>query len=253
MGSRADPLRLGSRLTWGPHVSDSLRRFQHLERPRPDRGDPADGDPAPTPGRFEGVERPAGGGPAAPARSGARLERFGPEPEPRLELAAAEGRQPFTRCMRCGTDASVSATECPHCAASLDTPEQRAFDGRLWAAHQAEAAREAEAIAERRVLQDRAAAEDAAQRRAAYEALAREVGERERQRLAPRATPLAFRLLERLPARRTRIAVGVLLLGGLLGLAVAGVVSRAHGGRGTALGAALALAVLLLAPRWRGP
>jgi len=252
-------------------MSDALGRFRHLERPRADRGDPAGGDPAATPGRFAGLEAPTGRGSSAPARSGAQLDRFRPEPEPRIELAEPDGRQPFTRCMRCGMDSSALATECPGCTASLDTPAQRSFNEALWAAFQAEAAREAQALAERQAAQERVAAENAALRRSAYENLARDVGDAERRRLGggldlgltwrwwrdglppPHPRSIALRILAALPGRRARITVGLLLAAGLLGLAIAGLGSVAHGGRG-ALGLAIVLAALLLVPRWwRGP
>jgi hypothetical protein len=161
-----------------------LPRFLHLERPRAAPADEADPSPA-TAERFEGVERPtAANAPVAPRSSGAELERFGPDPEPSIELVeTAAGVRPFTRCMRCGTDHGVFATECSSCAASLDTDAQRDFNERLWARRQEEAAREAAAAAERKVLADRADAEAAAARRAMGEELAREVGRRERERL----------------------------------------------------------------------
>jgi hypothetical protein len=159
-----------------------LRRFLHLERPR---GEEADADPrAGTAGRFAGVERP-GRGPDAQAGSGASLERFGPEPDPSIELVeAGAGERPFTRCMRCGMDHHVFATECSGCGASLDTAPQHEFNERLWERRQEEAAREERAAAERKALQDRAEAEQSEARRAMGEELAREVGQRERRRLA---------------------------------------------------------------------
>jgi hypothetical protein len=244
-----------------------LRRFLHLERPRADRGDPVDGDPGPSPGRFEGVERPAARGPVAPARSGAQLDRFGPEPEPTIELVEVEGRQPFTRCMRCGLDSNVFATQCTGCGASLDTAPQRDFNERLWAARQAEAARESAALAERQALRDRAAAEDAAARRAAYEGLAREVGEQERRRLDAGGwgnggwghgggydpTPLGLRLLRAIADPRRRTATAVAGAGLLAVLVLAGLVSLARGGRGPTLAIGAALLVILFTPpnAWR--
>ncbi len=125
-----------------------------------------------------------GRNPGAPARSGAGLDRFGPPPPPSIELVATEaGERPFTRCMRCGMDHTVFATECSGCGANLDTEPQREFNEALWAKRQAEAARETAAAAERRELRARADSEDAAARRGAAEGLAREVGEAERRRL----------------------------------------------------------------------
>ncbi|HSN92208.1 MAG TPA: hypothetical protein VLS93_13340, partial [Anaeromyxobacteraceae bacterium] len=79
--------------------SGRLRRFLHIERPRAP-GDPApDGPDAATEGRFGELGRPPGGpGPRA-AGTGASLERFGPEPEPSIELARTDpDARPFTRC-----------------------------------------------------------------------------------------------------------------------------------------------------------
>ncbi len=98
-----------------------LRRFLHIERSRTERPE-ADAEPAAaTAGRFGTVERP-GARPQAPRSSGAELDRFGPEPDPAIELVeTAAGEQPFTRCVRCGMDHGVFATECSGCGASLDT------------------------------------------------------------------------------------------------------------------------------------
>jgi len=160
-----------------------LRRFLNIERSRADRpGEPADPSPD-TAERFGSVERPSRRAAPAPA-SGAELGRFGPEPPPRIELVETDaGERPFTRCMRCGMDHNVFATECAGCGASLDTGPQLEFNEKLWAKRREESAREAQAAAERKILQERAEAELAEARRAMGEELAREVGRRERLRL----------------------------------------------------------------------
>jgi hypothetical protein len=161
-----------------------LRRFLHLERPRASAGE--DGRAAKgRADRFQGVVRPgAADGPGAPTSSGTTLDRFGPEPEPSIELVeTSAGARPFTRCMRCGMDHGVFATACTGCGASLDTPAQHEWNERLWASRQEQAAREARAEAERRALDPAAEAKLAAARRAMGEELAREVGRRERRRL----------------------------------------------------------------------
>jgi hypothetical protein len=159
-----------------------LRRFLHIERPRAERPAGTEELAPGSAGRFGTVERPAPA-PASPG-SGADLGRFGPEPPPPIELVeAAAGERPFTRCMRCGMDHGVFATECTGCGASLDTEPQREFNEQLWARRLEESAREARAAEERRALAAREAAELAAARRAMGEELAREVGRRERLRL----------------------------------------------------------------------
>jgi hypothetical protein len=249
-------------------VSDRLGRFRHLEGPRAEREPSEAAAPSAHAGRFEGVERPAGGAPVAAPRTGARLERFGPDADPVLELVDTDGRRPFTRCLRCGMDSNVLATECPGCAARLDTEAQRAFDERFWAARQAEAAREAAAEAERRAIQERALAEDARARRALGETLAREVGAQERRRLdaaegrpwgglggrtwgggwsgAYDPTPLGVRLLRLLPPP-WRVPAGALAAVAVVGLVGAGLLG-VGGARGPLLGVGAFLALLLLAP-----
>jgi hypothetical protein len=181
-----------------------MRRFLHLERARSGgpTADPPREQPDSTEERIAGVERPGQArGPTPQHRTGADLQRFGPEPEPKLELVDSEGRRPFTRCHRCGADSNVFATICEGCGLSLDTPAQRDFDERFWIARQAEAEREARHDAERRELQARATTEDARARQAMGEAMAREVGESERRRLdgglgggSGRWSPLGLRL-----------------------------------------------------------
>jgi hypothetical protein len=234
-----------------------LSRFLHLERAR--AGTPAEAEPsAGTAERFEGVERP-GPAPEAPRSSGADLDRFGPEPPPRIELLETEsGAQPFTRCMRCGMDHGVFATVCTGCNASLDTPAQREFNEKLWARRREEAAREEAAATERKAREERAHAELAGAQRAMGEALAREVAEKERWRLGRGegwgdswssgylGPPLGLRLLQALPDWRWQLGAvlaGVAVVGGLGAFGL-----RGHPG---ALLAAVLLGIVLVVPRWR--
>jgi hypothetical protein len=239
-----------------------LRRFLRIERPRaagPDDADPS----AETAERFEAVERP-GAAPAAPRSSGAGLGRFGPEPEPSIDLVEADAAdRPFTRCMRCGMDHNVFATQCTGCGASLDTAPQREFNDRLWAQRQEQAALDARAEAERRAAAARAEADLAASRRAMGEVLAREVGRQERQRLGASwgggwdglgsdsqygygGPPLGWRLLCKLPDWRWQvgaIAAALAVVGGLFAYGRQG-----HPG---ALVAAFFITIALVVPRWR--
>ncbi len=239
-----------------------LSRFLHLERQRstsPDAAAEAEARTG-TAERFEGVEQP-GPAPGAPRASGADLERFGPEPPPRIELLRSDAdAQPFTRCMDCGMDHGVFATQCTNCGARLDTAAQRAFNEQLWTKRREEAAGEAKAAAERRALADRSQAELDAARRAMGEVLAREVAARERLRLgsedgpwgghgssAHTSTPLGLRLLRALPDWRWQLgaALGaVAVLGGLVALGTAG-------RHPLALLAALVLGIVLVVPGWR--
>lgn len=241
-----------------------LSRFLHLERARPEPRDEAEAEAsASTADRFEGLQRPSRG-PEAPRSSGADLDRFGPEPPPRIELVeTSSGAQPFTRCMRCGMDHGVFATVCTGCTASLDTPEQRDFNERLWARRQEEAAREAAVSAELRAERERAQGELARARRAMGEDLAREVAQRERARLrlggdgmpsswgggsgsGTIGPPLGLRLLRALPDRRWQIGGVLAIVAVVGGLAAVGL--RGHPG---ALLAAILLGILLAAPNWR--
>jgi hypothetical protein len=159
-----------------------LRRFLHIERSRGAAPPEAEPDAA-TARRFGGVEEP-GAAPGAPARSGAGLDRFGAPPPPALELARTDaGERPFTRCPRCAMDHHVTAVECTQCGTRLDTAETRAFNDALWDARRAAAAADEEAAAALRAAREEAQAQSARDRRAAAEALAREVGEQERRRL----------------------------------------------------------------------
>lgn len=222
-------------------AADRLRRFLHLERARPSgpTGEPPREREGETRDRIAGVERPAAPGGPAPrlrpptergrspghSRTGAQLDRFGPEPEPTLELLETDGRRPFVRCRRCSGDNNVLATVCAGCGLSLDTPEQHEFDERFWARKQAEAEREAAADRERLELRARAEAEEARERRAMAEAMAREVGDSERRRLGRLGLgrgeggpwqPLGLRLVRLLvPDARWH----ALALGGAAGLA----------------------------------
>ena len=237
---------------------DRRRRFQQIERPRPPGEQAPDASPG-TDARFEAVVRPdepAAPGPgavpdggdggraarSAPGVASGYTDRFRPAAEPVLQVDdLGEASQPFIRCCRCETDCSRYVARCTTCGASLDTDEQRAFNQRLWAARRATAAVEEEAAAAHRAALDAAAAEEALARRALGEAMAREVGDRERARLDAAEgsgfgwpaggdggwasggsggasdgwsggdawTPAGIRLLRLIPDPRWRVAAGV--------------------------------------------
>ena len=157
-----------------------LDRFRRIERSR--REAPAPAAEPELAERIEGVEGP--GRAPAPSSSGGDLERFAPPPPPPIELLPEDqDRRPFTRCLRCGMDHNALAAECAGCGARLDTPEQRAFNDRLWAERRAERAEEERLHADREAERTCDAEALAGSRRAMGEELAREVGERERRRL----------------------------------------------------------------------
>jgi hypothetical protein len=163
-------------------VNDRERRFQRLERARPERSD-GEERPASAP-RFLGVEaEPRPAAPAAP-HQGPAGDRFR-EPAPRsLEVEReAPGEQPFLRCMRCEADNSRYARACATCGDDLSTPAQRAFNEGLWARRQEERALEDREADLRRQAAEAEAVETARARRLAAEQLAREVGDQERRRL----------------------------------------------------------------------
>jgi len=177
----------------------------------------AKGLPDPTLERIAGLEeRKKDPQPSPPHRTGAELERFGPEPEPSLELVRDDGKRPFCRCRSCGQDNSPFATQCQGCGERLDTPEQHEFDERFFLAREAEERREAAALAARQEERARAAAEEAGARRVMGEAIAREVGESEGRRLDPglsRGGPgqewssLGMRTVQKIPDSRWHVPV----------------------------------------------
>src|SRR2546426_7630790 len=133
-------------------MAGRLTRFLKLERPR--RPDEAPHHEVATAARFSGA--PAG-----------------------MALEMDHGEQPFLRCPRCEADNTRYAKRCVNCQALLVGEEVRAWNERLWAERQAQRAQEHAALQESRTEQ-----ELLQQNRMLGEALAREVGERERARLS---------------------------------------------------------------------
>ena len=151
-------------------IWDRLRRFRNIERARPPG---SEAPPAEVPERFRRVEGP-GGPEGEPAVPGSATDRFRPPLQRPLEVAEPdEGQQPFRRCVRCEADSARFADVCQNCGADLRTPEQEAFNDRLWARRRAEAADEARANAERAAERDRLAAEEKRARQALAAEMAR--------------------------------------------------------------------------------
>jgi hypothetical protein len=116
-----------------------LRRFERIEKGRPDTASP-------------------------PAASQAVAGRFGPAPEgPRvLDLA---GGQPFVRCAGCRGDSHATAVTCCHCGATLDTAEQRAFNRTFWLRRQEDDAEQRAAVERLRAAREQAERDAAEARR----------------------------------------------------------------------------------------
>jgi hypothetical protein len=110
-------------------MANRFTRFLRLERPREPTGD------APklaNEQRFEHEE----------IDSAAEIERL--RDERRKQFASGvetleehPDAQPFARCAICEADNSKYALRCTNCGESLNTPEQRAFNAKLWEARKA--------------------------------------------------------------------------------------------------------------------
>jgi len=183
-------------------LADWRQRFKHLERPRQDEGAPAAPEAAEAQERFDAVEpaRPLPGG-AGPV-PGCSAGRFrAPEGSGLALDVAPEGEQPFVRCASCEADHSRHATRCDRCGADLTTPEQRAYNARLWEERQrleGEARRALEAQEEARRRDEEASA--TARRQAALN-MADELLARERERSGSGVLRLLGRLGEILSRR----------------------------------------------------
>jgi hypothetical protein len=156
-------------------IRDRLRRFRNIERARPPGPEAA---PVEAPERFQRVEGP--GAPAGePTVPESATDRFRPPRERPLEVAEpAADQQPFRRCARCEMDNARFAEACQNCGADLGTPEQEAFNERLWASRRQEAAEEARLLAERQAERERLAAEEQRARRQLAAEMARREAER---------------------------------------------------------------------------
>ena len=198
-------------------MAGRLTRFLNLEKPR--RPGEAPAHEVATKGRFTDEAPPV----AAPddlfraqreaqLRSGIELETESP------------AEQPFLRCPVCEADNSKYAARCINCQARLDSDEARAWNARLWQ--------------ERRKAQEAGAqpqldAESLlAQNRALGEALAREVGERERARLSwlgtGDGTPAGMRLLGLIQSPGARFATVIALVATFFGSAIVAYTAKGH-------------------------
>jgi len=162
--------------------------------------------------RFLTIERPHRPG-DGPKHEVATTARFSGEP-PTMALERDFGEQPFLRCPGCEADNSRYAERCQNCHRPLTDEDVRAFNEKLWAE------RKAQQVLEQAARGDaQSAAEQMRQNQLLGEALAREVGARERTRLFWMSdenfdrTPIGVRLLSLLPtAGARRIAGGLAFL-----------------------------------------
>jgi hypothetical protein len=176
--------------------------------------------------RFLNLERPHRSG-EAPRHEVATKARFTGEPSG-IALEPDFGEQPFLRCPRCEADNSRYAERCVNCQAALTGEEVRAWNERLWAERKAHKAQENTAVARTRMEQSLLE-----QNRKLGEALAREMGERERARLswwsgANDMTPVGVRLLSLLPTTRARVLAGAVALATFFAAAITAFVARKH-------------------------
>ena len=174
-------------------MAGPIRRFLHLERARP----PSSSRPAPDArGRFDALEV----GPELPQEThlpASAADRFRQGEEGLALDRAPEGEQPFVRCAACEADHARHTVRCSRCGAALDTPEQRAFNERLWEARRREADAEGRAADARREALEREREEDIQRRRALAEAMAEEILRRERDRLGEPWVEKAARWVQR--------------------------------------------------------
>ncbi|HEY6910109.1 MAG TPA: hypothetical protein VI356_12115 [Myxococcales bacterium] len=188
--------------------------------------------------RFLKLEQPQKG-PDGPPHEVANTARFRGEPSG-LVLEPDFGEQPFLRCPRCEADNTRYAERCQNCQAPLGGEDVRAWNERFWTARQAADPGKTEP--------GQTSTPDA--QRLLGEAIAREVGERERARLSwwsPESThdstPLGVRLLAMLPTRRTRVTLAALTMATFAAAAWAAL-DGSH--RPAVRGAGLVISMLLL-------
>jgi len=127
-------------------MTSKFSRFLHLERSRGDRPKPEEQPQLQSGNRFENLAQRS----AAPQEAvvpETHLERFRGEAPLALAEEQSEQEQRFPRCGSCESDNGRFAKECGVCGADLTTPQQRAYNERLWQTRQQELAREREATA----------------------------------------------------------------------------------------------------------
>ncbi|MHB8417907.1 MAG: hypothetical protein ACYDCL_07515 [Myxococcales bacterium] len=168
------------------------RRFEHLERARREGGPEPELDPGPAAERVAGV---TADGATAGAATGFDERRF----EAELPLAPEAQEPLFHRCRLCGADSQRGSSRCEHCEANLETPEQVAYDRRIFEREREEQRLEAHAAPEPVQL-------PAAQQQALAQAFAEEFASVREAQFTP-----GRRLLRRLPWPLRLLAVALLV------------------------------------------
>jgi hypothetical protein len=191
-------------------------------------------------GRFLKLEQRQKGA-EGPPHEIVTAARFRGEPSG-IALEPDFGEQPFLRCPRCEADNTRHAERCQNCQAPLTGEEVRAWNEQFWAARQQAGSGKSEA--------EPVQASTPEHQRLLGEAIAREVGERERARLSwwgPRrahdSTPIGMRLLAMLPTRRAQVIVAATALAAFAASALAAL-GGSH--RPAVRGAGLVVSMLLL-------
>ena len=176
------------------------RRFQNLEKARPERRHPEAPEEDPlAAARLETIEQQETQ--STSVQTGLSRERF---EEPPIPLATVAPDEPlFHRCHICGADNQRSDVSCQHCSADLRTAAQEAFDAKLLQKERDEQRRERERD-ERPLEQVRGDAERQAELGKAFtELFAEERGQ---------SQPLGWRWLSKLPNPWRWIAIGGIAL-----------------------------------------
>jgi hypothetical protein len=128
-------------------MTSKFSRFLNLERSRGDRPKPEEQPQLQSGNRFETLAQ-RGSAPQQSAVPETHLERFrGEAPLALVDAQPEQDAQLFPRCGSCESDNGRFAKECVVCGADLTTPQQRAYNERLWQTRKQELAQEREAVA----------------------------------------------------------------------------------------------------------
>jgi hypothetical protein len=171
--------------------------------------------------RFLNLERRRTASDAPPHEVATKARFAGAPPSIGLELDF--GEQPFLRCPSCEADNGKHEERCSNCQRPLQTAEVQAWNAAFWEKRKAE--RPPPPLPPSMPL--------SAENRVLAEALAREVGERERERLfwsggLYDSTPVGVRLLSLIRDARTRFTVAAGLIATFLGAGLVAFTARGH-------------------------